>query len=153
MRLTLAQLRKFKMPYKFEENLDLKDDLISFEDILDSGLTHVAGVINEVAHDEFEVELNIKVDLILEGAITLARVPFTVKAKAKELFIVTKTDDSSYFMIEGQTLDTKEAVLTNIICNKPMRVVAKGAKFESDIEEADDEEYLNPAFASLKDLL
>jgi len=154
MRLTLAQLRKFHMPYKFEENLDIKEDLVSFEDILDSGLVHVTGIINEVAHDEFEVELDIKVDLILEGAITLARVPYTVSAQAKELFIVTKTDDSSYFMIEGQTLDTKEAVLTNIICNKPMKVVAEGATFKSDIEEeSDKKEYVNPAFASLKDLL
>ena len=154
MRLTLAQLRKFRMPYKFEEDLDLNEELISFEDILESGLAHVTGVINEVAHDEFEVELDIKVDLILEGAITLARVPYVVKAYARELFVVTKTDDSAYFMIKGQTLDTTEAVVTNIICNKPMRVVAPGATFKSDIEEEPEKkEYVNPAFSSLKDLL
>ena len=36
MRFTLAQLRKLSLPYRYEEELDLSEELAGFEDILSS---------------------------------------------------------------------------------------------------------------------
>ena len=55
------------------------------------------------------------------------------------------------FLIEGVTLNTKEAILTNILCEKPMSFTKEN--FVSDVEEETEDDNINPAFASLKDLL
>ena len=56
------------------------------------------------------------------------------------------------FIITGQTLDTKEAVVTNVLIQKPMTVYAEGISFE-DEGSIEEEDTINPAFAKLKDLL
>ena len=75
-------------------------------------------------------------------------------ANAEEIFTTDETiEDANY--IEQETLDTKEAVLMNILIAKPMKMVAEGVSFESDEpqDESKDETGIHPAFAKLKDLL
>ena len=150
MQLTLAQLRKLSFPYSFEEELDLSNELNGFEDIKSSSLVSVSYLIKERGIDTYLVKFKIHVDLVLEDSVSLKDVPYTIDTEEEELFT---TDDSidDAFIIEGMTLNTKEAILTNILCEKPMSYTEE--EFESDIDEEDEEDKINPAFASLKDLL
>ena len=150
MRFTLAQLRKTIMPYSFDESLDLSSELDGFEDIISSKPCEVHTVIKERGIDTYLAIFNIKIEVVMQDSVSLLEIPYTIETTAEEIFT---TDDSmeDVFLIEGQTLDTKEAVLTNILINKPMSVTNE--EFESDIEEEEEEEKINPAFASLKDLL
>ena len=148
MRFTLAQLRKFSMPYSYDESLDLSDELNGFEDII-STMGHAT--IKERGIDTYLVTFNISINVIMQDSITLEEIPYTIETIAEEIYT---TDDSieDAFIIDGITLDTKEAILTNVLINKPMSVT--NASFEDDIDEFEDEEdNINPAFASLKDLL
>ena len=153
MRFTLAQLRKLRMPYHFEEELDLSDELNDFEDIISVSNCKVKGEIRERGTDTYLIHFDINVDLIMQCAVTLEEVPYHIETTADELFSNDETLEEA-FSIEGQTIDTSEAVLTNILIAKPMTIVAEGVEFESDEEpEEESEEKINPAFASLKDLL
>ena len=154
MRLTLAQLRKLSMPYHTSEELDLTSELSGFEDIRFVDSAKIDYVIHERGLDTYLVAFSFEVNLVMQCAITLQDVPYKISATAEEIFT---TDDQieDAFIITEQTLDTKEAVLTNVLMNKPMTVTAEGVSFESDEEESveDDTDGINPAFAKLKDLL
>ena len=150
MQLTLAQLRKLSFPYSFEEQIDLSNELNGFEDIKSSSLVSVSYLIKERGIDTYLVKFKIHVDLVLEDSVSLKAASYPIDTEVEELFT---TDDSidDAFIIEGMTLNTKEAILTNILCEKPMSYTEE--EFESDIDEEDEEDKINPAFASLKDLL
>ena len=155
MRLTLAQLRKLPMPYKCHEELDLSSDLDNFEDIIKAHNVSVDYEIRERGLDTYLVTFSYHVDLIMQCCITLQEVACQVKGNAEEIF-TTDSNLEDAFYIEGQTLDTREAVLTNVLISKPMKVVAEGVTFEDDVDleaEKVEEKKINPAFAKLKDLL
>ena len=154
MKLTLAQLRKLQMPYRYSEELDLKEELVDFEDIIDTSLVHVDYEIRERGIDTYLVEFKYEVTLTMQCSITLNEVEYGISEEGSEIFSTTD-EVEDVFLIEGQTLDTKEAIVTNILINKPMTVSTDGAEFISDEEPDDDieEEKINPAFAGLKDLL
>lgn len=152
MRFTLAQLRKIAMPYHFEETLDLSSDLESFEDIVSVQSCKVQAEMRERGQDTYLIKFAIEVDLVMQCAVTLQNVPYHIETNAEEIFSTDASLEDAFF-IDGQTLDTKEAVLTNILIAKPMTVVAEGVDFESDESYEEPEEKINPAFASLKDLL
>ena len=154
MKLTLAQLRKLQMPYRYSEELDLKEELVDFEDIIDTSLVHVDYEIRERGIDTYLVEFKYEVTLTMQCSITLNEVEYVISEEGSEIF--STTDElEDVFLIEGQTLDTKEAILTNVLINKPMTVSTEGAEFISDEEPEEDieEEQINPAFAGLKNLL
>lgn len=153
MRLTLAQLRKLSMPYHISEELDLSKELSGFEDIRSVDVARVDYVICERGLDTYYVTFSFEVKLVMQCAVSLQDVPYTILASAEEVFT---TDDQieDAFIIDDQTLDTKEAVLTNVLIHKPMTIIAEGVSFEDDIEEEDSkDDGVNPAFAKLKDLL
>ena len=154
MKLTLAQLRKLPMPYRYSEELDLKEDLVDFEDIIDTSLVHVDYEIRERGIDTYLVEFKYEVTLTMQCSITLNEVDYVISEEGSEIFSTTDEMDD-VFLIEGQTLDTKEAILTNVLINKPMTVSTEGVEFISDEEPEEDieEEKINPAFAGLKNLL
>ena len=154
MKLTLAQLRKLQMPYRYSEELDLKEELVDFEDIIDTSLVHVDYEIRERGIDTYLVEFKYEVTLTMQCSITLNEVEYVFSEEGSEIFSTTD-EVEDVFLIEGQTLDTKEAILTNVLINKPMTVSTEGAEFISDEEPEEDieEEQINPAFAGLKNLL
>ena len=153
MRFTLAQLRKLRMPYHFTEELDLSDELNDFEDIISVENCIVNGEIRERGIDTYMIKFEITSDLIMRCAVTLEEVPYRIETTAEEVFSNDETLEDA-FPIEGQTDDTKEAVLTNVLIAKPMSyTVEEDYEFEQEDFEEEEEEYINPAFASLKDLL
>ena len=150
MRFTLAQLRKFNMPYEYDEQIDLKSDLVGLEDIVDSSICNVHSVIRDRGDGSFKINFKINLTLTLEDAVSLSHIEFPIDIDAEEIF----SDDESIedaFLIEGITLDTTEAIVANILINKPM--TTSNEEFNSDIDDEPKEEKINPAFASLKDLL
>ncbi len=154
MKWTLAQLRKTKCPFTFSFDIDLSEDLVGFEDILDTDLCHVEGVCNSTGYDDYLFDLHIVVPLKLQCAITLNPVSYQIDTQAQEFFTLDSTNEDAN-IIEGQTIDLREVIITNIILAKPMKVVQEGHEddFKSASDTKEDEPKINPAFASLKNLL
>ena len=141
------------MPHKFNEVLDLSEELDGFEDIIKANPCYVEGEIKERGVDTYLVSFNFKIELIMEDSVSLKEISYIIEANAEEIYT---TDDliEDGFLIDGQTVDTKEAVLTNVLIAKPMSyTVEEDYEFEQEDFEEEEEEYINPAFASLKDLL
>lgn len=157
MRLALAQLRKLMLPYALEEDLDLSEDLNGYEDILDSKPAHVSYNITMLETDKYLIHMEINIELVLESAISLKPIEKSIHASSDEIYMQNPPLETDINPFDGQTLDTKEAVLTSVLCEKPMRSILDGEVFESgeDVlnKEEDDEKKINPAFASLADLL
>lgn len=150
MQFTLAQLRKLGNNYSFDEKLDLSNELNGFEDIISSSLCNVYTIIKERGENTYLCQFHIEIDLILEDSNTLEEIPYNINVDAEELFSTDESLDDA-FIIEGITLDTKEAILTNILINKPMST--SKTSYVDDVVEDEPEEKINPAFANLKDLL
>jgi uncharacterized metal-binding protein YceD (DUF177 family) len=152
MQLTLAQLRKVAFPYTVDEDLDLTNELNGFEDIISISLVHVHSVIRERGIDTYEISFHISCELTLEDSVSLEPISYPLDTEAVEIF-TTDSDLEDAFLIDGITLNTKEAVITNILCEKPMSYTF--CEFESDPEpeEKSEESDINPAFSALKDLI
>ncbi|MBQ9899604.1 MAG: hypothetical protein IJM36_00580 [Acholeplasmatales bacterium] len=152
MRFTLAQLRKLQMPYSYEETLDLSAELNGLEDIVSVSPCVVKSTIKDRGDETYKVSFHINVNLVLEDSVTLMHFDYLIDVDAEEIFSSDESNEDA-FVIDGITLDTKEAIVANILINKPMTTTS--AEFESDEVEVEDskEENINPAFASLKDLL
>ena len=149
MRFALSQLRKLPMPHTFYEEIDLSSELDGFEDIISSSLCKVTTTIKERGVDTYLCDFNISIDLVVEDSITLEPIDYKVEVESSELF---SNEEEDAYPIDGFTLDTKEAIVTTILSNKPMSI--SNSTFESDIDDSeDDDDKINPAFASLKDLL
>lgn len=155
MRYTLAQLRKMKFPYTEENEYDFSEELNGFEDIISSNSAKVFEKIRNIGSDSFEVILDIDISLIVQCSVTLEEMPYQIKTLKTVYYTFDKEIVSSddYIIIDGQTLDTREEVLSEILIEKPMKFVKDGVEYDSEEEEDSDEEYINPAFAGLKDLL
>ncbi len=153
MKYTLLQLKKTKLPLTVDETFDFKEELNGFEDILDSGIANVKETLEQHG-DIYLVKAHINISLTLESCISLKKVPYVVDTDAQFEYISSaeQSENSDAIVIENGTIDTREAILTEILCNKPMTVYLDGEEFEDDIEE-DDDDKINPAFSSLADLL
>lgn len=150
MKFTLAQLRKLSFPYEYDETLDLSSELNGLEDILSSGLCKIHTAINLAGEEDYVLNFQIVIDLNVQDAISLKEIPLHLDITSKEVYSKdTERDDCT--VIEGLTLDTREAIIAAILENKPM--VSSNEEFEDEIVDEDEEEKINPAFASLKDLL
>lgn len=152
MKFTLAQLRKFNMPYSYSEDLDLSKDLNGFEDIKSSSLCHVDYIIKERGDETYLVEFKYQIDLVLEDSVSLEEIPYQIKDESSELYTTDK-ENSDATIIEGITLDTYEAVLTEVLSSKPMSITNHQFEDDSADYEEEEEDKINPAFANLKDLL
>lgn len=152
MKLALAQLKKISFPYENLEDLDLSNELNGFEDIIDSKPAKVKSIVNQYGID-YKIAFDIEIELTLEDAVTLEPININIKAQGEELFSLDPAKEDA-FTITGNTLDTKEAVIMLILSEKPMS--SSNSSFEDQIEEDETDEEtdnINPAFASLKDLL
>lgn len=154
MRLALAQLRKLSMPYHTSEDLDLSEELNGYEDIISSNNAHINYDISYLSEDRYLVKMDISIDFVVESAISLKHLNKSISCKSDEIYAMNPSEDEDVNSFVGQTLDTKEAVITCILCEKPMRSVGEDEYFESDdIDSEDEDGEINSAFASLADLL
>ncbi len=149
MKWALAQLNKINMPYTFDEVLDLQE-LVGFENIKSITPVKVNTTIKEYGDDTYQCKFIIECELSLEDSVSLELINYKIDTEALELYSLNP-DMVDATIIETNTLDTKEAIITAILSEKPVSV--SKYEFVEDIEEEEDDDDINPAFASLKDLL
>ena len=133
--------------------INVNVDLSEFNkntDIISISPVQVTGDFEIYDAEEFVFYLNIKCTLVMQCAITLDDVEYPLEIDTEEVFTTYK-DDNSYH-IEGITIDLLPIIWSNILLEKPMRVVSKDAYEKVDFEntEIEAEEPINQAFASLK---
>ena len=117
------------------------DEILAIDDV------EVAGKFYIEADTYFHFDLTIDTVLTMACAITLDPVRVPIHVEVTETFSENKDDDCH--LVEGITVDLSSIIWSNIYLEKPMRVVSKGASFESD-EPTKDDTHINPAFEALK---
>ena len=133
---------------EIDEILDLSS-FIEETDILKISDVIVTGDFEIYDQEEFVFYLNIKCTLTLPCAITLKEVNVDLDIDTEETFSFKENEDSH--IIDGITIDLLPIIWSNIILEKPMRVLSENAydnvDFENQEFEIDEEQN---AFASLK---
>lgn len=129
MKFSVQQLQKINAsPQKVHEQIDYRDflDGLSSSDIIDIALVDVDISISKLDMNTFQFDYVIHADLGLACALTLERVPYVMDLSVSETYS-TEADDDDIYPIEGNTIDTKEIVWSQILMNIPIRVVRDDA--------------------------
>jgi uncharacterized protein len=150
MKWTIYELMKLE---RQDNELDYTIDISEFlpnTDIISASPFHVTGEFTIYDKEEFVFDLDIRGTLILPCAITLKEVEYPIDIEVEEVFTTFKDDETIF--IEGITIDLLPIIWSNILLEKPMRVVSEGAYDEVDFENTsfEDEDEVNNAFANLK---
>jgi uncharacterized protein len=150
MKWTIHELiRIYNQDNTFESDIDFSD-WIEKTDIIRISNCHVEGDFEIYNNEEFVFYMDIKCTLILPCAITLEEVEYKIDISVEETLGTLKNED--FHIIEGITIDLLPIIWSNIVLEKPMRVLSENAYdnyTEESIElEADDEG--NNAFSNLK---
>ena len=129
MKFSVQQLQKINpSPLKVTEQIDYRDflDGLTSSDILDIALVDVDISISKLDMNTFQFDYVIHADLGLACALTLERVPYVMDLNISETYS-TEADSDDVYPIEGNTIDTKEIVWSQILMNIPIRVVRDDA--------------------------
>lgn len=148
MKWTIHELTKNQsQDNTFEAVLDFSDR-INGSDILKISEVEISGDYEIYDNNEYVFFINIVCTLTMGCAITLDNVDVQLDFEVEEIFTANKDDE--FNMIEGITIDLLPIIWSNIILEKPMRVVSANAQhdFESDNIEI---EAVNDVFSKLKD--
>ena len=133
---------------EFDEMLDLTK-YIHDTDIIRISPVHVTGDFEIENRDEFIFYLTIQCTLTLPCAVTLKEVDCEIDIDAEEVFTFRTNEDSH--IIDGITIDLSPIIWSNIILEKPMRVLSENAYDKIDFQNEDFEiDEKKNAFASLK---
>ena len=150
MKWTIQELIKLQnYDTKFSGSLDYSSYLDK-TDILAISPVIIEGDFEIYDNSIFEFYIDIKCTLTLACAITLKEVLYEVDIRVEEIFSTEKSDE--YNLIDGITVDLLPVIWSNIILEKPMRVVSENAynEFASETDEIDEDKSTNQAFANLK---
>ena len=150
MKWSIQQLQKLKKPFKFDFELDLSSLLGSLSDVNRLGECKVSGICREIHDDTYEFAFDINATLFLECSVTLEEIPYSLSSSVIETFGYNQEYSLDINLIEKNTIDLTDVVLTEIIVSKPMKIVKEG--YEEYFSE-EPESKINPAFAGLKDLI
>ena len=134
----------------FKETIDFSEKVELFDDIFGVSKVDVEGEYEIYENEEFVFYMDIKCTLILKCAITLKEVPFNIDIEVEEVFS-TYQDNNNHF-IEGITVDLLPIIWSNIILEKPMRILSENAyeNYEEKPVKLAEKDSVNNAFASLK---
>ena len=148
MKWTIHELLKNQnQDNTFESVLDFSDK-IEGSDILAISKVEVSGDYEIYDNIEYVFFINVNVTLTMACAITLDDVEVKLDFEVEEVF--TSNKDDEFNLIEGITIDLLPIIWSNIILEKPMRVV--GANAQHDFESENIEiEAVNEVFSKLKD--
>jgi len=141
-------VKLYHVDNEIEETIDFGSDFGN-TDIIRMSKVHVSGDFEVYDNKEFIFYLNIKCTMTLPCALTLEEVEYPIDLDVEEVFSLEPSEESN--LIDGITIDLLSIIWSNIILEKPMRVVAKHAEenFELNNTEFEDED-INEAFALLK---
>ena len=146
MRYTIAQLKKNQhQDAHFEDTLDLSIFLEEDTDFLGISPVQVEG--HYTIEDDFyyHFHMHIKAELTIACAITLEPVSVPLDFNVVETFSTDIKDE--YHQVEGITIDLLPIIWSNIYLEKPLRVVAKNAKYNNPNQEK--KSRVNPSFKDL----
>lgn len=150
MKWTIQELIKNQnTDYTFEGTIDFSST-IENTDIIAISPVHVEGEYEIYDNEEFIFYLRISCTLTLACALTLEEVDYPLDFDVEEVF--TTFDNEDYNKVEGITIDLLPIIWSNIILEKPMRVLSENAyeKYQHENVEVEVDETEN-AFAALKD--
>lgn len=157
MKWTLSQLRKSEFPFPVDYTIDMKDDILSREDVYDTSIITIKGMCYSMENDEYVFSLDISADLKMACSVTLESVDYKLKFHTDEVFATVEDEnDSEINVVTNNTIDLDEIIHELVLVNLPMKVVKQGAEnlYMSEKEYNDSlekEEKINPAFAELND--
>lgn len=135
MKWSLQQLQKlykpsniFEVEYDFNDFLEELKNTGSETDILSVQNAKSIISITKIDMETFKFDYQIKVDLSIACALTLEPVSLCLDFNVSETYSTNLVDDEDeIFPIEGNTIDTKVVVWSNILLNIPIRVVRDDA--------------------------
>ena len=87
MKFALAQLGNFKMPYSYDEELDLSEELNGFEDILSSDKCFVHTMIKDRGENTWLCEFKIKIRLTLQDSVSLDEITYDIDVNQKRFLL------------------------------------------------------------------
>lgn len=148
MKWTIYELIKLE---RYNNQIDTTVDITPFLpgiDIIKATPIRVVGEFHVYDKEEFVFDLQITGTLTMPCAITLKEVEYPVDIDTEEVFRTVRDDDSIF--IDGITIDLLPIIWSNIILDKPMRVISEGAYDEVDFEPVTFEDEPTNAFADLK---
>ncbi len=150
MKWTIQELTKLQnINNEFNEIVDLSS-YIENTDIIKISPVEINGSFEIYDDSLYEFYFDIKCTLILACAITLVEVPYVIDISVEEIF--SKDLNDKYNNIDGITIDLLPIIWSNIILEKPMRVLSKNAyeNQEEEIVDLEQKDNINQAFANLK---
>ena len=149
MKWTIHELLKNKTHNnQFEFTLDFSDK-IQGSDIIEITPVEVVGDYEIYDNIEYVFYMDIKCTLTMACAITLEPVEVDLDFSVEEVFTEDKEDD--FNTIDGITIDLLPIIWSNIILEKPMRVVKDNADYDFESENVELDDNINEAFSKLKD--
>ena len=143
MKWTIQHLNRYQFDsLKFDTTLEDFNERFQHPDITHIEAVHVEGrmIIRDA---KYVFDLSIDTVIHMQCAYTMADVPVEIQVDVEEIF----SDDPSDHLIDSNEIDLFPIVWMNIVAEKPMRVIAKGAKKE--FEEAE-ESKVHPGLQGLE---
>ena len=136
MKFSKQQLNKINVfPYNVEFDYDFSSFLKSSRsdldtDIIDVKFAHAKISIVKLEMDTYKFNYTVDTELILLCALTLEPVNYPMHLEFNEIYtdddnLINSSDD--YYPYENNTIDTVDAVWSNIVINIPIRVVREDA--------------------------
>lgn len=135
MKWSLQQLQKINnRPYIVNVTYDYSDYLEKIRntgtetDILDVKNVDAIISIEKIDMENFKFDYQINAELEIACALTLEPVPYNMNINVSETYSTNPDeDDDNQFPFDGNTIDTKMIVWSNILVNIPIRVVREDA--------------------------
>ena len=149
MKWTIHELIKNeKLNNQFSATLDFTDKIAN-SDIIKISDVEVVGDYEIFDNIEYIFYIDIKCTLTMACAITIKDVDVLLDFTVEEVFTEDKNDE--FNQIEGITIDLLPIIWSNIILEKPMRVVSENAYDNFELDNVETEDDVNEAFSKLKD--
>ncbi len=149
--------------FEFEETITFPSDIFhnlsqinGLKDVFVSGNGRL-----DMKHQQLFVDFSVKGQMILPCAVSLEDVDYPFEIDSSVIFAFYKPqEDEDYIEVKRDTVDLTPVIFQEIMMEIPMRVVKDGAtlktegrgwKVLSEDDKGDDEDYIDPRLAKLKD--
>lgn len=153
MKWTIQELRKLSRHFHHIEGvINLKPFLSPEDDILDISDVQIQGDFHLIEQGNIYIfDLDVKTTLTMPCAVSLKEVEVPLHFQTSLEFAESFVDDNTH-IIEGITIDLDPVIYSEILIEKPLRVVHPDAylDYHEEIETLDEDDESNNPFAALK---
>ncbi len=138
MKWTIDQLNKNASNLYIDEVIDYSKDIEKYNDVYKISDTKVTGGCRIIADDTFMFSVSIQTTLTMACAVTLEAVECEIDIDDDIIFAPDHDLDDDAYLVDGITIDLRNAIFDTIIVNKPMKIVKEGAE---DLFKSEEEAY------------